>query len=293
LAPAPPSPDPGRAALDPRDVGTPDASVDQPPTVDNELPASASALRLDGRVVWLTGASRGMGRALAFAFAEAGAELLLSARSADGLAELARTIRELGGTAEISAGSVADPDLIARAAALIRERWGRLDALVNDAGMSPVLARAERLEWSDWGEVLEVNLTAPLACCRAALPLLEQAPDGSVVNISSIHGTRAHERLLAYAASRGGLEMVTRTLAVEWASRGVRVNAVAPRYVETDMTSGVREHAHWSESLRARIPMGRFAALAEVTHAVLFLAGPRASYVTGTTLYVDGGWAAA
>jgi NAD(P)-dependent dehydrogenase (short-subunit alcohol dehydrogenase family) len=249
-------------------------------------------LRLDGRVAWITGASRGLGRDLAYACAGAGAELLLCARSADALDEVAGEIRGHGGVVEVVAGSVSDPAVIGRAAALIEERWGHLDVLVNNAGISPAFVRSENLDEAVWRDVLDVNLSAPFECCKAALPLFERAGGGSVVNISSIHGTRAHERVIAYAASKGGLEMVTRTLAVEWAARGIRVNSVAPGYLETDMTAGLREHARWSESLRARIPMARFAAAAEVVPAVLFLAGSGSSYITGATLYVDGGWTA-
>jgi NAD(P)-dependent dehydrogenase (short-subunit alcohol dehydrogenase family) len=124
------------------------------------------------------------------------------------------------------------------------------------------------------------------------LPLLERNGGGSIVNISSVHGARAHERLIAYAASKGGLDMVTRTLAVEWAERRVRVNAVAPGYIETEMTANLRGHAHWSSELIGRIPMRRFAATAEIVPAVLFLAGAGSSYMTGSTIYVDGGWTA-
>ena len=247
---------------------------------------------LEGRVVWLTGASRGLGRTLAYALAGAGAQLLLCARSEAALEEVAGDIRDHGGTAEVLAGSIADPELSERAAQLIGERWGRLDALINNAGISPAFARAERLDLDVWRDVIDTNLTAPLITSRAALPLMVEAGGGSVVNISSVHGARAHERLVAYAASKGGMEMLTRTLAVEWADRNVRVNSVAPGYLQTDMTTGLLEHERWGAALRARIPMGREGATGEVAPAVLFLAGPGSSYITGATLFVDGGWTA-
>lgn len=259
---------------------------------DRTLLTNPPNLRLDGKVVWITGASRGLGRALAFAFAGVGAEVLLCARSADALAEVAGEIREHGGVAEVLAGSISDPDVIAQAAGLIDERWGKLDALVNNAGISPAFVRAERLDDADWQEMLAVNLSAPLHCCQAALPLLERAGGGSIVNVSSIHGTRAHERLIAYAATKGGLEMVTRTLAVEWAPRGIRVNSLAPGYMETDMTVGLRENERLSVSLTSRIPVRRFAKVAEMVPIVLLMAGTGSSYMTGTTIYLDGGWTA-
>lgn len=251
-----------------------------------------NARELEGQVAWVTGASRGLGRALALGLAGAGAKLLLSARSAEALDELADEIRATDGVVEVISGSISDADVIERSIAVIAERFGRLNILVNNAGISPVFVLAERLADSDWQEVLDVNLSAPLVCCQRALPLLEAAGGGSIVNITSIHGTRAHERLIAYAASKGGLEMVTRTLAVEWATRGIRVNAVAPGYLETDMTAGLREPGSRRETLLSRIPMHRFGTTSEVVPAVLFLAGQGASYITGTTLYVDGGWTA-
>jgi NAD(P)-dependent dehydrogenase (short-subunit alcohol dehydrogenase family) len=250
-------------------------------------------LALDGKVVWITGASRGLGEAAAYAFSEAGARVLLTARSEGELDRVAAKIREDGGEVESVAGSVVDEETVARALGMAEERWQQLDVLVNNAGISPAFVPSERLSREDWERTMSVNLFAPFACAQAALPLLEAGEGGSVVNVSSIHGARAHERLIAYAASKGGLEMVTKTLAVEWAARGVRVNSVAPGYLETEMTAGLLQHKRWGEALRARVPMGRFGRTSEVVPAILFLAGVASSYITGSTLYVDGGWTAA
>jgi NAD(P)-dependent dehydrogenase (short-subunit alcohol dehydrogenase family) len=259
---------------------------------DSALLDSPPALRFDGRVVWITGASKGLGRAMAYAFAGAGADLVLSARSAAALEEVAATIAARGRRVEVVPGSVAEPADVEAAVARIRESHGRLDALVNNAGISPYFSRAERLTEAELREVLEVNTVGAFACCRAALPLLEAADAGSIVNVSSIHGSRAHVRMLAYAASKGALEMMTRTLAEEWAEKGVRVNSLAPGYIETEMTEGLRAHEGWREELLARTPLRRFASTAEIAACALFLASPAASYVTGATLFADGGWSA-
>lgn len=249
-------------------------------------------LRFDGRVVWVTGASRGLGRALALMLAGAGAELVLSARSEEPLAELAELVRDHGGKVTTVVGSVTDPTSIAATVAAVETERGKLDALINNAGISPYFSRSEQLGEDELREVLETNLVGAFACCRAALPLLEAGDEPAIVNVSSVHGSRSHRRLLAYAASKGGLEMVTRTLADDWAGRGIRVNSLAPGYIETEMSKGLRSHPRWSEELIARTPLGRFATTAEIAACALFLASPIASYVTGTTLLADGGWSA-
>jgi NAD(P)-dependent dehydrogenase (short-subunit alcohol dehydrogenase family) len=261
-------------------------------TDDATLLADPPTLRLDGKVAWVTGASRGLGRSLAFALAGAGADVLLSARSEAPLEATAEEIRAAGGVAETAVGSVDDPAAVAATAERIASRWGRLDVLVNNAGISPSYTRSERLADEDWRSIIDINLTGPFLCVKAAFPLLVEAGGGSVINVSSVHGRSAGARMLAYTASKGGIEMITRTLAVEWAPRGIRVNSVAPGYLETEMTTGLREHERISQELLGRIPLGRFGTTSEVASAVLFLAADVSSYVTGATLAVDGGWTA-
>lgn len=249
-------------------------------------------LSLANRVVWITGASRGLGRTMAFAFAGAGAEIVISARSPEPLEEIAAAVREHGGAVHIAPGSVTSAEDVAAAVATIEASHGRLDALVNNAGISPHFVRSERLEVEALREVLETNLVGAFACCRAAQPLLAAAEGSSIVNIGSIHGHRSQERMLAYAASKGGLEMLTRTLADGWVDFGIRVNSLAPAYIETEMSEGLRRHPSWSAELLSRTPLGRFATTAEIAACALFLASPISSYVTGATLMADGGWSA-
>jgi NAD(P)-dependent dehydrogenase (short-subunit alcohol dehydrogenase family) len=259
---------------------------------DQTLLAQPPTLRMDGRVAWITGASRGLGRAIAYAFAGAGAPVLLSARTVEPLEAIQADIVAAGGSAQIAVGSVTDPELPQRAMALAAKEWGRLDALVNNAAISPSFDRSDRIDLDGVRDVLETNLLAATACSQAAVEMLEADGGGAIVNVSSIHGTLAHQRMLAYSLSKGGLEMLTRTLAVEWAERGVRVNSLAPAYVKTDLSAGLTEHPHWGESLRSRTPLGRFATVAEIAACALFLAAPVSSYVTGATLFADGGWSA-
>jgi NAD(P)-dependent dehydrogenase (short-subunit alcohol dehydrogenase family) len=252
----------------------------------------APDLRLDGKVAWVTGASQGVGRSLALAMAGAGARVLLTARNARALEEVAQAICASGGAAEVAAGSVTEAHDIAGAVAIAEHSWGRLDVLVNNAGVGASFRRAEHVDDTEWHAVMHVNLAGAFACCRAALPLMERSGGGSIVNVSSVHGHVGGPRLAAYAASKGGLELLTRSLALEWAPKGIRVNSLAPGYLETEMTTALREHEHVGPELLARIPMGRFGHPREIAAAALFLAGPASSYITGATLLADGGWTA-
>jgi gluconate 5-dehydrogenase len=259
---------------------------------DLDLLEAPPSLGFSGRVVWVTGAGRGLGRALALTLAAAGADLVLSGRTAATLEEVAGLIEAHGGKVQGLVGSVSDPDDVAATVAAIESAHGRLDVLVNNAGVSPYFKRSEQLGEDELREVLETNLVGAFACARAAFPLLRKGEEPCIVNVSSIHGSRAHGRMLAYAASKGGLEMVTRTLAEEWAEHGIRVNSLAPGYIKTEMSEGLRDHPDWSAELLGRTPLGRFATSAEIAACAMFLASPMSSYVTGTTLFADGGWSA-
>lgn len=183
-------------------------------------------LGLTGRVVWVTGAGRGLSRSIACALAGAGAKVFLSGRSLGPLEEV-ETIASEGGRAETIVGSVTEPTEIEAAVARIGESAGRLDTLANNAGISPYFVRSERLEPAQMRDVLETNLVGAFACTRSAFPLLERGEAPSVVNVSSVRGSHSHARMLAYAVAKGGMEMMTRTLADEWADRGIRVNSLA------------------------------------------------------------------
>jgi NAD(P)-dependent dehydrogenase (short-subunit alcohol dehydrogenase family) len=244
------------------------------------------------KVAWVTGASRGIGQACAERLAAAGANVLLLARDAVALAHTAEKIEALGTEVEVVVGSVTADGCAEEALARALERWGRLDVLVNSAGTSPVVSRSEKLRQADWDTILDTNLAGSFRTSQVAGGHMIAQGGGSIVNISSVHGELAAPGLLAYAASKGGMNVMTRTLAVEWAEHGVRVNAVAPGYIGTSMTEGLRNSPKHSARLLARIPMGRFGLATEVAEVVSFLASDAAAYVTGSVLHVDGGWSA-
>ena len=244
---------------------------------------------LDGLRVWVTGAGRGLGREIALDLSRAGARVALTARDQGALDAAAA---ECPGPETLPlAGSVTEPADLARVTEAVRASWGGLDALIHSAGISPDFHLAHEVDLEVWRRVIDTNLTGTFLCCRAAAELM---PDGgSIVTVSSVHARSTGRRLSAYSASKGGVEALTRALALDWADRGIRVNCVAPGYFVTDMTSDLRAAPHQHNRLLDRIPLGALGSPDQLTGLVRLLAGPDSTYITGSVLAVDGGWGAA
>ncbi|MEU0302917.1 SDR family oxidoreductase [Streptomyces sp. NPDC006175] len=247
---------------------------------------------LTGRVVWVTGAGKGLGRAMAVALSRAGARVAVSSRTADDLDGLAAELEADGGLIDVHPLSVADPDAVRTTADAVVERAGRLDGLVNCAGISPDFTRSEQLDDATWSRILDVNLSGTFYCCREAGRIMLGQGGGSIVNVSSVHATAGFGRLAAYSASKGAVEALTRTLAVEWAERGVRVNTLAPGYFDTELSKPLMSNNTWAERVKSAIPMARTGDPDELSGAVVFLMSDASRYTTGSTLTVDGGWTA-
>ncbi len=240
---------------------------------------------LEGKTALVTGASRGIGFAIARGFIDAGARVILTAR---GEAALFDAAASLGANAIGKRCDNADPADIARMAG---EAWrlGPIDILVNNAGISPYYKRAEHYTVEEWNEVFDINLRGSyFASVEIAKRMFDEGRPGSIINVTSIGGQVPLERLAVYCATKAALEQVTKVMALEWADRGVRVNAVAPGWTETDFTDGLFSSRH-GEGLRADIPMGRLAASDDIVGAAIYLASPASGYVTGATIVVDGG----
>lgn len=246
---------------------------------------------LTGRVVWVTGASRGLGEAVARGFSEAGAKLALSARSQESLEPMLEALADHPSSIILVPCDVSDSDAVREAAEHIRGELGPVQTLINMAGVNPTVTRSEHLTDAEWSQVVDINLSGTFFCCREAGRQMLEAGGGAIVNVSSVHGSVGVPRMAAYTASKGGVETLTKALAVEWADRGVRVNCLAPGYFRTSLTESYLASPRGSTVLN-KIPMGRVGESSELVEAALYLGSDASSYVTGTTLLVDGGWTA-
>ncbi len=260
--------------------------------LDREYPSMLNSFRLDSRVALVTGASRGLGRAMAEALADAGADLVICSRNAE---EIETAASEIAGASGRRVCAVtADVTRPKDREALIGEAWrqfGRVDILVNNAGTGlrrPLL----ELEEADWRAVLELDLSVPYLLARQVVPPMLERGWGRVINISSALGSIALPERGAYCAAKGGLIQLTRVMALEWAARGVTANAFCPGPFRTEYNLRLQENPALYESYLRLIPQHRWAELDEIGGAVVFLASDAASFVTGTALYVDGGWTA-
>jgi 3-oxoacyl-[acyl-carrier protein] reductase len=241
--------------------------------------------QLEGRVALITGASRGIGRAIALTLAARGAVVVAAARG-DHAGPVADEIRAAGGQAEAAAVDVTDSAAIDAAVAAILARHGRIDILVNNAGITrdQLLLRLKR---ADWDAVLATNLTAACVCAQAVLKPMVKQRAGRIISITSVVGQSGNAGQVNYAASKAGLIGLTKALALEVASRGITVNAVAPGLIDTEMTRKISADAQ--EDWTAKIPLQRLGSPEDVAHAVAFLASDEASYITGHVLAVNGG----
>ncbi|MCR4398982.1 MAG: 3-oxoacyl-[acyl-carrier-protein] reductase [Firmicutes bacterium] len=242
---------------------------------------------LDGRKALVTGASRGIGRAVAVALAGAGADVVVNYSANDaGADETVSLIRGLGRDTIAVKADVSDPDAVSNMFDTIASRWGGVDILVNNAGVTRDRLFA-RMKPDEWADVIRINLTGAFNCSRCAARTMMRRRWGRIVNVTSVAGICGNPGQVNYSASKAGLIGMTRSMARELGPFGITVNAVAPGLVDTAMTREMPPQAR--EDFMSRIPLGRMGSPEDVASSVLFLVSPAASYVTGHVLVVDGG----
>jgi len=247
--------------------------------------------RLDEQVALVTGASKGIGADLARALADAGARVAVAARDMTALEELAGEITAGGGEAfavEMDVSSVAS---IRSAVDVVAARFGRLDILVNNAGLG-ANHPAEDVTEADWDEMIDVNLRGLFFACQAAGRVMLAQGEGRIINISSQAGVVGIRDHAVYCASKGGVNMLTKVLALEWSARGVTVNAVAPTFIYTPGTAERLDQPEYLQGVLDRLPIGKVGTTTDVAAAVIYLASPAGGMVSGHVLLVDGAWTA-
>ncbi len=242
---------------------------------------------LTGKICIVTGAGRGIGRGMAEGLARHGATVVLSGRTRT---TLEQTAAGIGENAIVQTADVADETSVLALRDAVLQRCGRIDVLVNNAGVNAIFKGIERTSLAEWQDIINVNLTGVFLCCKHLGGAIGEG--GSVINVSSVAGHGGLARSVPYCASKGGVEMLSKALALDWAKRNVRVNTLAPGWVDTDLTHGLLEHDVHGKRLLDRTPLGRFAVPRDMAGGVVFLASDASAFMTGQSLVIDGGWTA-
>ena len=245
--------------------------------------------RLDGKIAIITGASKGIGEGLSYALASAGAKVALLSRNIGELRTVAEKINSQGGVAKAYQMDLSAISSIRTAIEKVYQDFGRIDILVNNAGLGFNHAALDITE-NDWDEMMDVNLKGLFFCCQVAGKIMLEQKCGSIVNMSSQASVVAIKNHAVYCTGKGGVNQLTKVLALEWAEQGVKVNAVSPTFIQTPGTAERLADPDFHQSVVDQIPMGKVGEIKDVAGAVIYLASAASSMVTGQNLLVDGGW---
>lgn len=244
---------------------------------------------LTGKVALITGASRGLGFAMAQGFAKQGASVILNGRNAEALEKSAAQLRAAGGAVHTSVFDVTDSGAIKTAIGKIEAEIGAIDILVNNAGIQHRQLISE-LEEEDWQRVIDTNLTGPLLVARAVSPAMVQQQSGKIINICSLANEIGRPSIAPYMAAKGGLKMLTKSMAAEWAKDNVQVNGIGPGFFKTELNTPLVEDEAFNSWVCGRTPAGRWGDPSELAGAAIFLASEASNYISGQIIYVDGGF---
>jgi len=247
-------------------------------------------MKLKDKVALVTGGSRGIGRAVSLALASEGAHVAVNATTFEGADKTAGEIRQMGRRSIAIKANVSDSQEVYGMVDRVMDEFGRLDILVNNAGISMAKPSAE-IPLEDWNRAINIDLNGVFYCSQAAGRQMIKQNSGNIINMSSMYGIVAAPARAAYSTSKGGINAMTRVLGVEWAQNNIRVNAICPGYILTELVTELIEQGVLDETkLSRRCPMGRLGSVDEVAKVAVFLASDDSSYISGQTIVVDGGW---
>lgn len=246
---------------------------------------------LENKVAIVTGGNRGLGRAMALALAEAGANVVIVGRDGEKNQQVVSEVQEIGRKAISLSTDLRDVDAIGQMITTVAEGFGRLDILVNNAGVSHT-GRALEVTEKDWDKVMDLNVKSLFFSCQAAAKVMKEQGSGKIINLASVAGAVGDLGISAYTASKSAVINLTRSLALEWVRYGIQVNAIGPAYIETDMNTEELANPKVRGKIIGKTPMQRLGEPEELAGTVILLASDASSYITGQTIFVDGGWLA-
>jgi NAD(P)-dependent dehydrogenase (short-subunit alcohol dehydrogenase family) len=257
-----------------------------------KLEAVPSLFGLADRVAVVTGGSRGLGRGIALGLAAAGAHVVPVSRTQADLEVVAGEIRALGRRALAVAVDVTEESSVQGMVRRVVDEFGHIDILVNSAGIVSLKPTVE-FPIEEWQQIIDVNLRGTFICCKEVGKMMLEQARGKIINLSSVRGHQGRANDPAYPASKGAVNLLTKSLAIEWAQRGIQVNAIAPTFIRTELNAFLLDDPATRDWVLSRIPMGRVGQIWDLFGLAVFLASPASDFITGQTIYLDGGWTAA
>jgi len=256
------------------------------------LEAVPTLFSLSDRVAVVTGGSRGLGRGIALALAAAGADIAPLSRTAADVESVAGEIRSLGRRAMAVTADVTEEGSVQAAVKRVLDEFGRIDILVNSAGIVSIKPTVD-FPVEEWQRIIDVNLRGTFLCCKEVGKVMLSQGRGKIINMSSVRGLQGRANDPAYPASKGAVNLLTKSLAIEWAREGINVNAIAPTFIRTDLNAFLLDDPATRDWVLSRIPKGRVGEIPDIFGLAVFLASPASDFITGQTIYLDGGWTAA